>query len=141
MLMIYRERVSERTLVVTAFKSNVIATDIASGERVWTYEAAPTALLRIEIASGKVFLLGTELACLEHETGRALWRTAVPSACRWGTLLVVGEAVVVGGAGEIACFDAATGAARWHDKFAGLGRGDVALAIPGHAAQADTRGE
>jgi hypothetical protein len=56
-----------------------------------------------------------------------------------GTLLVLADAVVVGGAGEVACFEAGTGTPRWHDKFSGMGVGAVALAIPGHAVQADLR--
>jgi hypothetical protein len=50
-----------------------------------------------------------------------------------------GQRIVVGGGGEVACFEAGTGAPRWHDKFPGMGIGAVALATPGRAVQADLR--
>lgn len=53
---------------------------------------------------------------------------------------MVGDAVLLGGSGEFACVDAATGAVRWHDKCFGMGTAPVALAVPGQAAQADMRG-
>jgi len=138
--MAYRESVSHAPLVVSAFGTNVIATELATGKRVWEREATSTRLLRLEIDGDRVFVLGASLACLDYASGRTIWEVAVPAACTAGTLLVVDESVVIADSGEVACFDAATGALRWHDAFRGKGVGIVALAVPGRAAQADRSG-
>jgi outer membrane protein assembly factor BamB len=136
----YREGAAERRIAVAAFGHHVVANDLATGARVWAFETTTAALLRVSIDGGRVYVLGRDLSCLDLESGNQIWKAKVPTACWEGTLLVVGDAVLLGGGGEFACVDAATGAARWHDKCSGMGMALVALAVQGQASQADWSG-
>jgi len=130
--MSYRKSVRQ---VVVAFNGKVLAMDLVTGERVWSYDLGGSATVRLAIDDGKVYCCAySGLACLDYDSGRELWRTAEEGN---ETLLVVGDRVLTGCNGELRCYSAADGRRLWEDKFKGMGLGCVALGVPGNIVQAD----
>jgi outer membrane protein assembly factor BamB len=105
---------------------------------VWSCDTGTRYLVRVAVEGERVYAIGGELVCLDHATGREIWRQPYPKLTGNAALLVHGDALLVGCVGEVACYDAATGRLRWHEEFEGLGIGPVALAVAGKAAQADS---
>lgn len=120
-----------------AFGHHVVAMDRATGARVWTRDLVSPHSIRLSVHGDRLFALGSELVRLDAADGRVRWRAEQPGGA---TLLVDGDRVFTGGAGEVRCFDAETGALLWHDKFKGMGLGGVAIAVDGAAAQDDMSG-
>ena len=78
-------------------------------------------------------MLAGVLECFDAMTGRRIWRRPATGS----TLLVDGDVCFVGGEGAVTCVAAHDGRQLWTDGFKGYGIGWVAIAVPGHAAQAD----
>jgi len=62
---------------------------------------------------------------------------AVPHGETGTTTVSAGAVAILGGAGEVACHDGATGKLLWHDGFAGYGHYPSAIAVPGNAGNVD----
>jgi outer membrane protein assembly factor BamB len=123
-------------IVVVAFAGRVFGLDAMTGARVWQSEhRAGAGHVRLAMGQTRVYALRAgELSCLDYATGRALWSTALPFSA--DTLLLEGAQLFAGGSGE-ACRVSEDGAVVWHDSFSGMGQGNVALGVPGSAAQPD----
>jgi outer membrane protein assembly factor BamB len=87
------------------------------------------------------------VCCLDYATGRQLWHQAIKGgdniARFTATLLVDGDQVLVAHGSVLAAFELASGRQRWTQKLDRAKTSQhvlsVALAIPGHAEQADAR--
>lgn len=53
------------------------------------------------------------------------------------TVLVDGDELFFGEAGEAGCLDLNTGALLWHHPFDGMGQARMALGVPGQVTQSD----
>lgn len=129
-------------LVVAAFGRNVVALERRSGRVAWRWagDASTNAFDRIAFGDGCVVAssaVGPTLVCLAYTTGALLWRAT--SSIFGPTLVVDGDQILVGGAGEVACLELATGRVQWREPFKGLGVGAVALGVPGNVALPDRR--
>lgn len=135
--MSYRTSETASPLVHVALGNHLLALARLTGERVWHQELRSHQTLRIVTDGDRVFALGRELACFAADTGAALWSVDVSL---YGTLVVDQDLVFIGGAGELQCYAADSGRLLWSDGFKGLGVSGLAIAVPGHAEQADLRG-
>jgi outer membrane protein assembly factor BamB len=136
---VYRQPVETFPLVFAAFNGHVFGMHRDTGERVWTAEVGGGDVVRLAASAECVYALAkypNQLWCLEALTGRRIW--SVPT--KGETLLVHEDRVFVGGAGELWCHAAHGGAPLWRDGFKGMGDGEVAIAVPGLASQADRSG-
>jgi len=126
-------------ILVVAFGGHLFGLDVATGARLWQSEHRVGAgHVRLAISRSRVYALRAgELSCLDYATGRALWSTALPLFA--DTLLLEGELLFAAGSGE-ACRVGEDGAVLWHESFPGMGQGNVALGVPGAAAQSDRTG-
>jgi outer membrane protein assembly factor BamB len=125
------------SIVVVAFGGKVFGIDADMGRRLWGYDSGTNGVVRVSVHEGRVYVLASNvLACLDHPTGRLVWHLQIP---RGDSLLVAGERVIVGGAGEVRCYSS-QGSLLWEDDFKGMGLGEVALAVPGASVQADRWG-
>jgi hypothetical protein len=80
-------------------------------------------MVLLRVRDGRVFALGSALACLDQ----------------WTALILESGAVVIAGNGETMAFAADTGQALWHEQFSGEGRGLVSIASATDHSQADDR--
>jgi outer membrane protein assembly factor BamB len=138
--MAYRDIPQESPLLVAAFNGGVFALGRDDGKVAWSFELRGARVTRAVVQGDRIFVLGSELACLDYTTGRLLWRVAVPSAITGGTLLADGDRVFVADSGEAAAFETQQGLMLWHEPFTGHGRGVVALAVRDASAQGDRSG-
>jgi hypothetical protein len=138
--MAYRDMPQESPLLVAAFNGGVFALGRSDGQVAWSFELGGPRVTRAVVHGDRVFVLGSELACLDYTTGRLLWRVAVPEAVTRGTLIADGDRVFVADAGEVAAFETQQGDMLWHEPFTGHGLGVVALAVRGASAQGDVSG-
>jgi outer membrane protein assembly factor BamB len=136
--MTYRENDRPSPLLIVGFGDHVFGMSLTTGERVWQRDLHGRSM-RIETDGEHVYVIGNVLECLEYATGKVLWRQPDISGvfANGRTLLLHGDHVVIGDAGQVACIDARTGTILWPDEYTGLGVGPVALAVPGKAVQAD----
>jgi outer membrane protein assembly factor BamB len=126
-------------LVFAAFCGRVFALERRTGRPVWVQRFASWTsgvTTRLCALDGRVYALGSGLACLDAASGTVLWQVDVPGALTGGTLLAEGDLIFVADQGEVACF-ATSGHLLWHHPFTGEGVGVVSLAVEGAAAQAD----
>jgi outer membrane protein assembly factor BamB len=113
--------------VMTA-KDAVLCLDASSGKELWkfTAEASPAgrkASSTCAVVGGKVFAMGgTQLYCLEEDTGKQVWASSLPGKAPGSSPLIV-EGVVYVTAGQTAAYAADTGKQLWVQKLA---RTDVA---------------
>jgi outer membrane protein assembly factor BamB len=123
--------------VLAAFNGKVFAFEPTSGRRRWTYDSETSAVVRLALDGGRVYVLvRASLACLDLTSGVVIWSTR----CIDGdTILVAGGLILVGGAGEVACLSR-DGNRVWTDELKGHGIGDVTLAYKGVVASADRSG-
>ena len=131
----YRHLEPPAPLLVLSFGGNVIAVERRTGRLVWQqkHEAYTARLL---FPPGRVLLAYyKELLCLAYANGQVLWRTAVPTPT--DSIVVDGDEIFFGAAGEAGCVDMTTGALLWHHPFKGMGATAVALGVPGNVAQID----
>lgn len=119
-------------LVVTAFNGRVIALEAETGRVAW--QVQQTGPLRLEVTETRVVAGGGErLAIYDYATGTLIARLDMPGH----TLLVVGDRVFVSSSGSLACVALDSGTIVWRNELPGTGYGAAALAVPGHAVQAD----
>jgi hypothetical protein len=128
----YRE--AAPSVLVVAFRPNVIGVHPETGERLWqrVLEGAYNDP-RIQMLPAHVLVLSSTLWCLALASGDVVWRAEV----RGDTLLCDDRHAYVGGAGEAWGVRLLDGAVLWHDEYKGLGVADVALGVRGAVAQLD----
>jgi outer membrane protein assembly factor BamB len=132
----YRRDGQDAPLIV-AFAGHVFALDPTTGTRRWQYDGAQGVTVRVAVSERHVYTLsGGNLTCLDVRTGSPVWRAASAAVGVNGTLVLQGDLLFVGAAGEVACYDL-TGQKVWHETFKGMGKGAVALGFVGNVAQAD----
>jgi outer membrane protein assembly factor BamB len=123
--------------VIVGFGGKVFALDPETGRRIWAWDGGTSSAVRLCVEEGRVYVLArTCLACVEAARGSLIWQLTIPIA---DTLLVSGDRIFVGGAGEVRCYSG-DGALLWEDEFKGMGLGAVALAVEGRSSQADLWG-
>lgn len=121
------------TGIAVTIGKRVFGLSAEDGRVRWEHDAGADP--RIEIACGHVVVLGgARLRCLRLSDGGLIWEQRVGFAS--GTLLCTEDTILVGGLGEVACYDHA-GTRLWHNEFKGKGMGQVALALPGKSSQID----
>jgi len=132
----YRHLDPHAPLLVSAFNGYVVAIERRTGKLVWQQQHHEPYTARLLFPPGRV-LLGyhKELVCLAYMTGQVLWRTDVPTSTN--SIVVDGDEIFFGAAGEVGCVDVNTGALLWHHPFPGMGATAVALGVPGNVAQID----
>jgi outer membrane protein assembly factor BamB len=127
------------SVLVSAFGGRIFGLSTQTGDAVWMYEAEATGqfhVVRIVVEGKRVYALTkSELVCLEYESGNVVWKTEAAAGDL--TLLVGPDGVFTAGDGEVRCFALDSGEPRWNQRFPGMGRGSVAIGLPGAAAQAD----
>ena len=132
---------------VPAGNDGLYALDVGTGKPKWNYRADVHVDSTPCVDGGRVYVgsgpsrrfQSQAVVCLNAETGGPLWRTPAPLPA-WGSPVVGGGRVFVGlgngrltqpalppevPAGGLACFDTATGAARWAHPV-----GDAVFAHP-----------
>jgi outer membrane protein assembly factor BamB len=127
------------SIVVSAFGGRIFGLSTQTGEPAWMYETESTGqthVVRIAIEGERIYALSkSELVCLDYKSGNVVWKTEAAAGDL--TLLVGPEGVFTAGDGEVRCFALDSGEPRWQQRFPGMGRGSVAIGLPGAASQAD----
>ncbi len=126
--MSYRNPSTPRDVAIVAFGEWVFRVDPGTGMRIWYQHLQDAAgIARIVVVGDRVVVsVGTRIFCFDVGNGTPIWRAEAPIQVY---ALAVAEGVVLaGGSGEVAGFDLATGAPRWHDPFKNLGNGAVTIA-------------
>jgi outer membrane protein assembly factor BamB len=119
-------------LLVTAFNGRVIALEMQTGRVAW--QVQQTGPLRLEVTETRVIAGGGErLALYDYATGSVIAQLDLIV----GTLMVVGDRVLVSSSGSLTCVALDTGTILWRNELPGTGYGAAALAVPGHSVQAD----
>jgi outer membrane protein assembly factor BamB len=119
-------------LVVTAFNGRVIALEMQTGRVAW--QVQQTGPLRLEVTETRVIAGGGErLGLYDYVTGSVIAQLDLIV----GTLMVVGDRVLVSSSGSLTCVALHTGTIVWRNELPGTGYGAAALAVPGHSVQAD----
>jgi outer membrane protein assembly factor BamB len=119
-------------LLVTAFNGRVIALEMQTGRVAW--QVQQTGPLRLEVTETRVIAGGGErLALYDYVTGSVIAQLDLIV----GTLMVVGDRVLVSSSGSLTCVALHTGTIVWRNELPGTGYGAAALAVPGHSVQAD----
>ena len=136
----FRAPVSPIDLLVVAFNGRVFGVHPRTGNRIWRYEIGGYPIVRSQVYDQRVYAVGGALVCLEHATGRLIWRTELETTFTGGTLLVGGGIVAVADAGEVTAYESESGRHLWTDGFQGEGVGGVSLALPGISSQNDRSG-
>lgn len=130
--MSYRE--APRQLAVVCMGSAAVALDVDDGTIVWTYRT-PSSIVRLFRVGPRVMLVcGSEVHCVEHETGRPIGRLEIgfrpESGCVVGSDLLLVNGQVSSGQ-PCAIRLTSEGALRWHvakdTKSKGLLDGDTVL--------------
>ncbi|MEJ7731533.1 MAG: PQQ-binding-like beta-propeller repeat protein [Polyangiaceae bacterium] len=133
-------RAGPQAVLVVAFNSQVFGLDAATGKRLWSSRGtADNVPPRVLVHGDRVLVAGLEedsvLLCLDLASGAVLWRRRTQTY--GGGLLVDDGRVFLTGNGEVECLGL-DGEPLWFDGFKGLGRGAVAMALPGQAVHSDT---
>lgn len=77
-----------------------------------------------------IFLgISNSVVALDRSTGKEVWRTKLPSAGGFVTVLCDGRNIFAGSRGKFYCLDM-TGKLLWKNELPGLGYGIVSIALP-----------
>lgn len=126
----YREPGIAPDVTIAAFGEWVFRVDPRTGQRLW-YQHLPggvaNGIVRVVIAGDRVVVSAQKsILCVMLDSGQPVWSVEAPM---WINALAVVEGMVIaGGSGEIAAYDLAIGALRWHDPFKNLGTAPVTIA-------------
>jgi outer membrane protein assembly factor BamB len=126
----YRDPAVVPEPTIVAFGEWVFRLDATTGKRVW-YQHLPSsssnAIVRIVVSVDRVVVAANRsFVCLALDSGQPIWTASAPFYIT--ALAVVEGMVLVGGGGEAAGFDLATGTSRWHEPFKNLGSSPVTIA-------------
>jgi outer membrane protein assembly factor BamB len=122
--------------LIACFAENVVALERRTGRVAWHWTHKGQYAPRLLLPPGRVICAqNLEVVCLAYETGAVLWQATAP--CGTDTILMDGDLIFIGEAGEAACLDLNTGAVLWHQGFKGMGQARIALGVPGTVAQSD----
>lgn len=132
----------DRTILVTAFNSQLFGIDRATGQVRWTVsEILGYGLFEIAIEHDVVIVASpVNLGFVEYLTGKIL--AVVPIGGEYPgrpTMLVDNGFVYIGRQGELTCFTT-RGQKVWQEPFKGKGMSTMALGLPGNVRQADDPG-
>lgn len=129
-----------RSVIVLGLFGRVIGKDRMTGATVWEYDMGVASEVELAIEGDRIFASsGREIFAIEYPTGRLIGRAPIPGRAGRCTMLVDGQQLFTGVAGEIACFDW-NGILLWHDPLPGRGISSLSLGFPGNVRQADQRG-
>jgi len=126
----------EAQVLVVALGGTLLGQDPLTGKILWKRDVHrfgnPLALV---VTPTAIYAAGLDqLVRLDYPSGELRWAARVPRGRNM--LLLQGQRLYVGGAGEVACFTL-DGKLVWHEPFKGQGRPAVALGFPGNVVQAD----
>lgn len=129
-----------RNVLVLGLRGRVIGKDRTSGATLWEYDMGTQYDVELAVVDDRIFAgAGREIFAIEYPSGRLIGRAPIPGSGGRCALLVDGQQLFIGVAGEINCFDW-NGQLLWHDPMPGRGTGSMALGFPGNVRQADQRG-
>ncbi|MEI8257786.1 MAG: PQQ-binding-like beta-propeller repeat protein [Deltaproteobacteria bacterium] len=124
------------SVLVVAFNGHVFGLSPTNGAHLWEREVRGF-YPRLQALHDRVLVLASgKLHCLALANGATLWEVALGFSDE-ATLLCDGTIAFVASLGEVATLLVADGRVLWRDAFKGKGNGEVALAVPGLAAQFD----
>ena len=82
------------------------------------------------------------VSCVDPQTGREVWRTALTGTGLFGgtsvgdvTVLEAGDIIIAGVSGNLFGIDKASGRLLWHNELKGLSYGVVSIAGAGQAVE------
>jgi outer membrane protein assembly factor BamB len=135
----YRETAQEdRSILVTAFNGKVFGLDRGNGQVRWKFDGLSHGEIELAVGSGVVVACSAQRLCfIELVTGRPL--RMVDLVGQYATrpvMLIDGPHIFVARGGEVACYTTG-GDWIWSQPLTGEGIGNMALALPGNARQAD----
>ena len=97
---------SPRSVIVLGVRGHVIGKDRATGATLWNHDTDIPTTVTLVVLDDRVFAsTGREIWAIEYPSGRLIGRTEIPGTGGRCTLLVDGQQLFTGVAGEIACFD------------------------------------
>jgi outer membrane protein assembly factor BamB len=136
----------DRSLLIVGFGSQVFALDRATGAVRWEVGIDGGDKLRtveVLVADGVVIAANaSELVFLDYASGHVHARVAIAHTQLRPVMLLDGDHLFVTGEGAVSCYTL-RGHRVWTQPFDGKRswgqRAPVALAVPGHARQADER--
>ena len=130
--MSYRDPAVAPDVMIVAFGEWIFRLDPTTGQRIWYQHISgvTTQIIRVVVVADRVLVAAASMIfCIAVEGGQLIWTAKAPV---YATALAVVEGmVVIGGNGESAGFDLATGEQKWHDPFKNLGTGAVTIATRG----------
>lgn len=139
----YREPAeTDRDLLITAFHGRVLALERATGHVRWEVVLAQGGHVDLHVGHTTVLTATAQnLVFLDYATGavRRVIELTTDSVARRPVVLVDGERLFVGYAGELRCYTQ-DGELVWTRPFTGSGFSALALGFPGNVRQADDFG-
>jgi outer membrane protein assembly factor BamB len=96
-----------------AHTSSVTTTPVQGSQPTWQFDTGDSDWSSPAISGGRVYVVGTDLFCLNVTTGATIWDQAMNDA--GSAPAVAGDSVVIGsGNASVLCFDAVTGQLIWN---------------------------
>ncbi len=128
----------DRSILVTAFNGKVFGVDRATGQVRWKFPGPKHGEIELAVGSGVVVACAAkQLAFIEYATGRPLRVVDLVGEFPTRTVMLIdGPHIFAARAGEISCYSTG-GDWLWTQPLKGEGLGDMSLALPGNARQAD----
>lgn len=128
-------------ILVTAFRGRVFGINRTNGAIVWAHETGGQSEIEIAIIDSTVIAVESRsLTFLDYATGRVYKQVALAGEYPWRPVMLIDKGhIYIARSGELTCYSA-SGDTLWHQPFTGQGFGELALALPGQARQADSRG-
>ena len=125
-------------LVALTHQANLVGTDLRTGQVAWQLPLSMNNHPKMAIERGRVFVAagdikthGGALFCVEHSSGRPLWRQEFRAMKQEVLLMVLGERVVVGSRAGLYCFDL-EGRPLWHEPASAH---PICLGVPGRVVE------
>lgn len=125
---------TEPPLVVISFRKHLVAMDVHTGERAWTFELGLKASAgRLVVEQGQVlFVTSGKLFCLDYATGGLRWTTDLSGVMAGKPrIMCYAGRIVLQAVGEVAGYSLEDGTQLWHDELKGFGIYEGAMAAPG----------
>lgn len=131
----------DRSILVTAFSSQVFGLDRQTGQILWQQTMTAGTVVELAILEAVVVAVdGRTIAFIDYRSGQLLKSVALAGEyTSRPVMLIDGPHVYVTHNGAVSCYTS-RGDVVWLQPFRGKGFGAVALAFPGNARQADSVG-
>ncbi len=131
----------DRSVLVTAFGGKIFGIDRATGAPRWSHQLDGQGELELLVDGGMVIAVShTRLTFLRYDNGQVVKQVPLLGTYASRPIMMVdGGQIFIARNGELACYTLA-GDPVWIQPFTGHGFGNMALALPGNARQADDTG-